>query len=56
MPVAPLMLTVASVTVGATLSTVALVVSAVVVLLPALSVAVTDTFLLTPSTLPDAMT
>src|SRR5262249_15000769 len=42
-PVAPLMLILGSVTVGAILSTVALVVSAVVVLLPALSVTDTDT-------------
>ena len=56
MPVAPSMLTFASVTVGAWLSTVALEVSAVVVVLPALSVAVTDTFLLVASMLPDAMT
>ncbi len=51
-PVAPLRLRLPSVTVGARLSTVALVVSAVVVVLPALSVAVTETFLFVPSMAP----
>ena len=46
---APLIEMFASVTVGATLSTVALLESEVVVVFPALSVAVTDTFRLVPS-------
>ena len=53
-PVAPLMLMFASVTAGAMLSTVALVVSAVDVLPPAL-VAVTVTFRLVVSMAPDVM-
>ncbi len=51
-PVAPLMLMLASVTVGAMLSTVAFVVSAVVVALPTLSVAVTAMFRLVASMSP----
>src|SRR3569623_746676 len=53
-PLAPLMLILASVTVGATLSTVRLVVSAVVVV-PAPLSAVTETFLLVPSMAPEAL-
>ena len=48
-PVAPLMLILASVTTGGWLSTVAFVESSVVVLIPALLVAVTETFLFVPS-------
>ncbi|KAF0187242.1 MAG: hypothetical protein FD165_2923 [Gammaproteobacteria bacterium] len=51
-PLAPLIVIFASVTVGATLSTVTLVESEVVVAFPALSVAVIDTFRLAPSTDP----
>ena len=55
MPVAPPMPIRASVTAGARLSTVALVVSAVVVVLPALSIALTETLRLVASTLPAVM-
>ena len=54
-PDAPLMLIRPSVSVGATLSTVALLVSAVVVMLPALSVAVNDTLRLVASMAPELM-
>ena len=54
-PLPPLTLILASVMTGATLSTVALLVSAVVVLLPALSVAVTDTLRFVPSMAPATM-
>ena len=52
-PLAPLRLIHASLTVGVWLSTLALVVSTVVLLLPASSVAVTDTLRLLASTTPE---